>query len=479
MIPDAVVPLLREYDVSLFGSMSPRHTPAGAAFVAAAAACVLSLGLWAWTAGFDGPFHFDDRVTPLGDPASQSMSAWQEHLAVTLRPLTKLSYALEAEAGLAAEPAPRRSVSIIVLAISAGLLFLLISHLTPGLSTLGAFLPASAWFLHPVHADTVLMLSGRSAVLSTAFLLAALLALDRSRQWWAALLFLLACLSRETALAGLLPLVVLAATQPKECPRAVLRALIPLLAATVLIVLWLLTTPRYLDLAEYSFLGRPFQESFIAQVGALPVGLKLLFDTAALSIDYGIALPENAGDLLFLLGLALYVAAAAGVMFFWRRSRAASVGLALWIAALLPTQSFIPKLDALSNRPLSLALAGLLLAAAPMVAGLSNRLRSETRGLVFTGSRLALMACSAAVLLALAQVTIGRAGLFESELLLWQDAASKSTSNARPHLQYALLLLKEDRESEAREALLMAQQIDPFSARIEALLREPPRTRSQ
>jgi hypothetical protein len=57
---------------------------------------------------------------------------------------------------------------------------------------------------------------------------------------------------------------------------------------------------------------------------------------------------------LFLLGLLLYFGAAAGALYLCRRSPAAAVGLALWLAALLPTQSVIPKLDALANRPLSL-----------------------------------------------------------------------------------------------------------------------------
>jgi hypothetical protein len=68
----------------------------------------LLAGLWAWTAELTGPYHFDDYVTPLNDPASQLLAAWREYLPVTLRPVTKLSYAVEAEAGLSGTPAPRR-----------------------------------------------------------------------------------------------------------------------------------------------------------------------------------------------------------------------------------------------------------------------------------------------------------------------------------------------------------------------------------
>jgi hypothetical protein len=429
------------------------------------------IGLWAWTAGLSGPYHFDDYITPLNDPASQSLAAWRQHLPVTLRPISKLSYAVEAEAGWTAEPAPRRVVSLLLHALSAGLLFSLIVRLAPASTLLGAALLAALWFLHPVHADNVLLLSGRTAVLSGLFLLAALLALDRARSWSAALLFVLACLSRETALAGLLPLAVLAASRPGTSFRSMLRQLAPVLLGGALILAWIFTTPRYLHLAEYSFFGRPFWSSLASQVGAVPVGLGVLFNPAALSIDYGIPLPARISDPRFLLGLVLFGGAAAGVVVFLRRSPAVAVGLALWLAALLPTQSLVPKLDALTNRPLALALAGLLLLAAPFTAAVINRVRAHamrTPGLITDSSRAAgrLAATGFAITLIalLAAATAGRAELFESELTLWRDAAVKSRVNARPHLQYAKLLKDEGQDQEAYNAVLVARAIDPFSS---------------
>ncbi len=452
---------------------------------AAVTTLILIAGLWAWTSGLSGPYHFDDYATPLGDPASQSLAAWQQYLPVTLRPVTKLSYALEAEAGIGGDPAPRRLVSILLQVITAGLLFLLIARLAPDAAprsaTWGAVFLAAIWLVHPVHADSILMLSGRTAVLSTVFLLAALLALERSHSWWAALLFVLACLSRETALAGLLPLAVLATSRPGARPREVLREIAPLLIASAIVFLWILTTPRYVDLAEFSFLGRPFWPSFSSQVGAVPVGLWLLFNPSALSIDYGIPLPTKPLEPMVLLGLAMYVAAAIGIFVFLRRSRPVAIGLALWLAALLPTQSLIPKLDALTNRPLSLALAGLLLVAAPLLAVGWSWLRVKPAGMsgeqtasqpasgVPAGTRW-VAACSAvALLLVLTTATTRRAEMFQSELSLWQDAAAKSYANARPHLQVAMLLKDQSLHHEALEALSTARTIDPFSSRINAL----------
>jgi hypothetical protein len=434
---------------------------------------LLAAGLLVWSPGLNGPYQFDDYATPLDDPASQSLAAWTHQLPLTLRPLTKLSYALEADAGLSSRPGARRVLSIGLLAVAAVLLYLLIAQLESGLAPLAAAFLAALWFVHPVHADSVLMISGRTAVLAAMLLLAALLAFERARPLLAGVLFLFACLSRETALAGLLPFGVLAASRPGATPRAVLRELAPILAASVIAVGWLFTTPRYLELAEFSFLGRPVWHSLFAQVGAVPAGLAVLLRPSELSIDYGIPLPAAATEPLFLAGLVLYLVAAAGIVVFLRRSRTAALGLALWLAALLPTQSLVPKLDALSNRPLSLALAGLLIAAAPLLGVAMGRPMRRPAIRPRSSSWLSRGASVGALVLVvmLAVSTARRSELFGSELALWEDAASKSSLSARPHVQYALILKRAGRDREAWQEIAIARGMDPFSPRIDVLQR--------
>ena len=148
----------------------------------------------------------------------------------------------------------------------------------------------------------------------------------------------------------------------------------------------------------------------------------------------------------------MYGAAAAAIVFFFRRRPTVSVGLALWLAALLPTQSFVPKLDALANRPLSLALAGLLLVGAPFIGTVLARVQWRAVAAV----------TSAAVLFtALAIETTRRATLFESPIAVWQDAAAKSVVNERPHVNYAIALQQEGRRKEALYELVIAARIDP------------------
>ena len=420
---------------------------------------LLASGLWAWSRGISGPYHFDDFTTPLGDPASQSLSAWRTYATRTLRPLTKLTYAIEAGSPITSSASSRRVVSLSFHVVSAALLFLLILRLSPNASPLWPTMLAATWFLHPVHADAVLLASGRTAELSTCFVLAALIALDGSRRWFAALLFALACWARETAIAALLPIAVLAAVRASGQWRVAVRAVAPSLAAATLVVFWMVLTPRYRELADYSMLGRPFWPSVFAQVSAVPMGMWLLFQPARLSIDYGLPLATMATDPWFLLGLIAYVSAGAGIVLLYKRSPAVAVGLALWLAALLPTQSLIPKLDALTNRPLGLALAGLLVAAAPLV--------TARRQIVGTAA-----VCAVVVFAALlTAATAHRAALFRSGLLLWQDAASKSIVNERPYIQYALLLIEAGRIREATEAASAAARISPLSSQVDTLTR--------
>lgn len=424
--------------------------------------CALGISLVAWSRGLDGPYLFDDLTTPVTDPASQSLPAWGQYFSVTLRPVTKLTYAIEAQAGLADTPSVRRAVSIALHAGSAVLLWLLIRRLVPSLTSAGAAAIAAIWFVHPVHAEGVLFVSGRTTVLSNLFLIGSLLAFDRSNRWLASILFALACLSRETALAAVIPFAVLAAVQHQGRARNALGAFAPILAAAVFAICWIAMTPRYVALAEYSMLGRPVWQSFIRQVSAVPVGFGLLFAPASLSIDYGIPLATRVAHPLFLLGVLMYLAAAAGIVFFLRRRPVVSIGLAIWLAALVPTQSFVPKLDALANRPLSLALAGLLIAAAPAIAAVLGRVQWRA---------LAVVAASAVLFTALAIETTRRATLFQSALDVWGDAAAKSTSNERPHVNYALVLQQEGRNKEALQELTIAARIDPFSSQIDTMLR--------
>ena len=406
-----------------------------------------ALGAAPWLLVVRGPYQFDDVVTPVGDPASQSLGAWVSHLLHTLRPLAKLTFALEASAGLGEMPWARRVVSIAILAVGAWLLARLIAEL--GARAELAVALAWIWAAHPVQAECVLALAGRPMLLASVLVFAALVAAARKHRGHAAALLALAVLSRETAVAAALPVALLSLDRDR------LRDLEHVAAVIVATAAWLLVQPRYRQLADYSIHGRPWLASFVAQVAAVPIGQSLYVRPWALSVDHGEALPTSP-DASFWIGIALYLAFAALAFYGWRARRPAlAVGAALWLAAILPTQSVVPKLDALTERPLPLALAALAI----LAGGLLPRTRAPA---LVGGATLLALAASVA--------TYARGALYASEEALWRDAAHKSVTNARPYYNLAKVLDEEGRTGEALEAARAAARIDPYDSRAAALV---------
>lgn len=394
-----------------------------------------------------GPYHFDDAITPLGDPASLSVGDWTSHSTTTLRPLTKLSYAIEASLGIDDAPAARRVVSVAMHATAAALLALLLIALVE--STLLAGLVAVMWAVHPVHAESVLAIAGRSSVLAGAFVIGALLAAVRRRDVLAAALFAAAVLSRETALAAIVPLV--ATTRLRRSGGSVLY----LAGVAIVAAAWIAWTPRYQQLATYSFDEMRAGDAITAQLAAVPVGLSLYVRPWALSIDHGEPLP----DALAIAGVAIYVAAVVLlVVAVRRRALAPAIGVSLWLAAIAPTQSFVPKIDWLTERPLSLALAGIVIALAPWY----------RRSIV-----------PAVIAVAFATMTLWRGQLYADDAKLWANAVANAPHALRPHWNYAQALIASDRFDEAHEVLLRARELAPYDARIEAALRHVARKRGK
>jgi hypothetical protein len=417
-------------------------------------------GALAWMAVLRGPYHFDDMVTPVTDPASQSIGAWMEYLARTLRPLAKLTYALEASVGLSSAPSARRLISVLILAVSAALLCLVMQRLGASrpLAVAGSWL----WAVHPIQADSVLAVAGRPCVLANCLVLGALLAMLKRRHVLAAGLFAGAVLARETAMAAIFPLAVAEIASGKGKPLQHLKRLEPVACVLLLGAAWLLVHPRYEALADFSFHARVWSASTVAQVAAIPLGFSLFLRPWALSLDHGEALPTSPSSPLFLLGVALYAAMAVGLWLALRRRRPGiAVGLALVIASLIPTQSIVPKLDPLTERPLSGVLAGLMLVAVACAGRRATR--SDASGARWW--RLRLFAVIAATLW-MGAATIARGALYASDVDLWESAAHLSVAKARPHFNFALALVKQGRMQEAARAAARAAQLDPFDSEM-------------
>jgi hypothetical protein len=323
-----------------------------------------------------------------------------------------------------------------------------------------------------------LALAGRSALLAATLTLGSLLAFERGRARTSALLLALACLARETAILGLLPLAALAlARGARPAPRGKvawqgLRALEWHATAVLLLAAIGARHARYGELLDYSLHARPYAESVAKEVAAVPWGLSLAVRLGALTVDHGEAIAGAPGKITFaswdaLSGIALLGGAIAGSFFAARAGlRRAAVGAAIVAAALLPTQSVIPKLDALTERPFAYALVGVAMLAAGAVA------RSSPGAWGRASTRLGVGIVGATVALGLGAFTVERGKLYATDLALWRDAAGKSVTNARPHYNYALALLDAGDLGGARREVARAIEIDPFDGQIRALYRE-------
>lgn len=411
-----------------------------------------------YLARVEGPYHFDDWVTPVGDPASQSLPAFFEHVAHTLRPLSKLGFAIEGSLGLGESAAARRGVSAFFHGVSSGLVFLIAARL--GTGVWAALTTAVLFAVHPIHAQMVWALAGRGALMALSFSLGALLAQLRRRPWVAAGLLLCACMCRETSALFVFPLAAVELARRPKTLGAVFKRIEPSVTVVLLIVAFVVQNARYRQLIEYSARGRPLGWSIAGQIEAIPHGLLLWLRPSGQSIDHGPALSHSFASPGFWLGVfsiaLLFVLCGLGI----RTLRPPlAIGAAWVLAALLPTQSLIPKLDPLTERPLAAALAGaaLLCAAAVRPVFRTPRIRSLYFG-----------AWTVATLL-LASSTLSRGALYASDVALWRDAANKSTTNARPHYNLALALLDAGRPDEANQSLLRARQIDPFDSEMRAL----------
>jgi tetratricopeptide (TPR) repeat protein len=230
-----------------------------------------------------------------------------------------------------------------------------------------------------------------------------------------------------------------------------------LLAALVVL---LLAHAGYVRLLEACFGIRGAAANLLTQVHGIGYLLSRLVMPHALNIDPD--LPVFSGGSHVLLPEALLLAAllAAGILGLRKRSLA-GFGILWFFLHLVPTNSFIPRLDVANERQLYLASWGLFLA----VAAGTDLLR-EKQG------AWRVMAVCAVLVSTLGVLTVYRNTAYRSEIALWEDSVRKSPGKARGwnNLGYAFQQAGRIRDAEA--AYLRALRIDPGYALSRGNLRE-------
>ncbi len=425
------------------------------------AAIVAAAAVLAYLNSFQGAFQLDDYKVVLSDPAVRSWAGWWSDLGRGIRPLLKLSYALNWATGLGLFGF--HLANLLIHLGNSILVLLLARKLTGSSSQMGcvALFTAILFALHPIQIEAVTYVAGRSVSLMAFFYLASLAAYIRGRLEGGPLLtyalspvlFLLALAVKETA--ATLPAALLLWEITRQDRPFGLREALASQAAHLGVLAAALAAffaiPGHRVLIDYSFALRGFYENLLSQIHGqvtllthyvLPGRLNFDPDLPTLARwSWGLALEAA------ILGSAL----AAGL---WSLRRRPLVAFAiLWVFLhSMAVYAAVPRTDILNERHLYLGGLGLFL-----LAGLGFSWLADA----WPKLRLPVAAAACALLIVLGLFTAERNAVYRSEICLWEDTAAKSPGKARVfnNLGYAYFLA--GRNEEARKAWLETLRIDP------------------
>lgn len=425
-----------------------------------------------------GPFQFDDFATVAIDPGARSASAWWADLGQHVRPLTKLTFVLSHQLGVALDhiPAGHRVVNIVIHLLTIAALFSLGRQLaethSPGLDrrqAAAAALAAAALFgLHPLATEAVSYLSGRSMALGTLLATLSLLAYIRWRTtqriiWQALALaaFGAAAFAREVAI--FTPLLWLAwdlLRPPQIVTARIAPARKPFIAAAFVLSaclgLWMLVHPRYSALLEVS--------RGIAAANLDAPSLTLAFDyfaSALALLRYPTIDPSlpftSMGPASHLTATALLFALVAAAWWLRRRNPGVTFAAAWTGIWLLPVYAFPLRLDTVAERHFYPAIWGVALICCLVLVRWSSGLPR----------RLALSsAAGVMVLCLLVAVTLTRNADYRSEIALWEAARRSTPSNLRALNNLGVAYMEAGRWEDAQAVLARASALDPGNANV-------------
>jgi tetratricopeptide (TPR) repeat protein len=405
---------------------------------------------------FRGVFQFDDYNVIVDSAGVHSWGAFLAGLPRGIRPLLKFTYTLNWTSGLGLFGF--HLVNVTLHAANAVMLFFLAARIGgPSASGLSALFPALLFAIHPVQTEAVTYISGRSVSLMTFFYLGSLLAYLLGRERGSRLLlyaaspilFLLAVASKEVALTLPFALVLCEAARRERtgwkealCAQAVHWTLLISLAVLFL------AHSGYGRLLEACFGIRGAASNLLTQVHGISFLLSRLVLPHELNFDPDLPVFSGWAPVPLPEVLLLAVLVAAGFFLFSKRSPA-GFGILWFFLHLVPTNSFIPRLDVANERQLYLASWGLFVALATGAELLGERWGPKR-----------VTAAAAVLVIALGALTVSRNTVYRSEVALWEDTVRKSPGKARAwnNLGYAYDLKGRFREAES--AYLQSLRID-------------------
>ena len=382
---------------------------------------LLAAALCAFGASLGSGFHFDDYAI-FSDASLQSPHGWVEiwRLRQT-RPLTYLSFWLNGR-----EPVAMHAVNLLLHLAAALLAYECLRRLLPPRA---AWIAAALFAVHPIQAESVDYIWGRSIVLAALFCLASLFCWLTGRRWLAVACFALALLAKEEVAA--FPLVLLLLDYKKD--RGKIAVMLGLaLAAALRVIYAIAVTPGAPAGAQAGITPWHY---FLAQGTVIWRYLRLIVVPYGFTIDPEIHVPP------VWLGLAAWIAILAllaipriGNLRFW---------LAAALVLLLPSSSIFPAADLAADRRMYLPLL--------FFAGAAGLLLERVKW-------------SPVVILPFLIAGALRTQVWMSDERLWREAVERSPDKVRPKIQLSRTVTP----PEALSLLADARRIAPNDPAVAA-----------
>lgn len=295
-----------------------------------------------------------------------------------------------------------------------------------------AFFAAATFAVHPLMGAAAAYVSARSELLCALGVLAALtfsrraiMASSVSAGLTAAAFGALAAMSSGAAAA--LPVVILAydvwVLREPGWKRRVWRAYLPAMVAIAILAAWDLRAV----LSAERVPARGLATNLLTEAIVIWRYLGLFLAPAGQSIVHQVRWASSAADPLGLLALAGLAAAIVAAVRARHTAPLAAFGTIWFFAALAATSTIVPLRDAMAEQRTYVPAAGLLLAAASLLARpLSTR--RAARGV------------AVCVLAVLSVLTYARHAVWADPLRLWQESVWRSPEAWQAHLGYAEIL---------------------------------------
>ncbi|HTS30469.1 MAG TPA: tetratricopeptide repeat protein [Bryobacteraceae bacterium] len=409
---------------------------------------LLAGALAAFGASLGSGFHFDDYAI-FQDAALTSARGWLDVWTLRqTRPLTYLSFWLNYQIG-GRDPV---GYHLLNLALHAGCVLLGYECLRRLLPKRAALLAAAIFAVHPIQAEAVNYVWGRSIVLATLLALAAWLCWITGRWWAAVACFAAALLAKEEVAAFPLVLVVMGMEvvgetekRPDETGRG--RQEGPLHVTIAMLLLSLAAGARVIYATAVTP-GAPagLQAPISASRYLLTQGPVILRYLRLLLIPYGFTIDPEIRVPAVWEGVAAWLAIVGAIVLALRRRTAWSCWLLAGFILLIPSSSLFPAADLAADRRMYFP----LLAFAAAIGILLERVR-----------RPAIAICAAT---ALTLASVARTQVWMTEESLWQEAVERAPEKVRPKIQLARALPA----PHALEVLAQARTLAPGDPAVAA-----------